>query len=455
MSATKPKIVKILTSEEIEEMRSPNTSKTDALGIPESNSARYERVTREAKAKLSTDIEETTYETVEHIKNGEYVLATKDDKSLIGINLEDVKSREMRYIWAGRVPENKGIILQGMGGKGKSMVALSIAKCIANGCDWPDGAKNTMGPRKVIWMGSEDDIEDTVKPRLQALGVQNNIVIVPRVKSTDGTQRRLRIKEDIGLLHKALRDDPDVAAIIFDPITGFYGGIDGNSHKDVRPIMEGLAELCSRDKVTIFAIMHENRKKDVSALERVLGAGAVGQVFRQAFRFDDDKKNKGGFIMACSKTNFKVKGGLRYTIQDKEVKLDDGTVAKDIGMVVWGEAHELSADEVIAENKLAENDQFFNLGAQTGVEKAKALLMANMVPGERKALTELHRLAEENGFPDKSAWKTVQRASYELKMIRSKGAPPYYWTLPATEETLQAEEAKKQDAIAELVGEAI
>ena len=41
--------------------------------------------------------------------------------------------------------------------------------------------------------------------------------------------------------------------------------------------------------------------------------------------------------MACSKTNFKVKGGLRYTIQDKEVKLDDGTVAKDIGTAGSGE----------------------------------------------------------------------------------------------------------------------
>ena len=208
MSATKPKIVKILTSEEIEEMRNPKTSKTDALGIPESNSARYERVTREAKAKLSTDIEETTYETVEHIKNGEYVLATKDDKSLIEINLEDVKSREMRYIWAGRVPENKGIILQGMGGKGKSMVALSIAKCIANGCDWPDGAKNTMGPRKVIWMGSEDDIEDTVKPRLQALGVQNNIVIVPRVKSRTAPNEACESKRTLGCSTKRCEPIP-------------------------------------------------------------------------------------------------------------------------------------------------------------------------------------------------------------------------------------------------------
>ena len=40
-------------------------------------------------------------------------------------------------------------------------------------------------------------------------------------------------------------------------------------------------------------------------------------------------------------------------------------------------------------------------------------------------------------------------------MIRSKGAPPYHRTLPATEETLQAQDAKKQDAIAKLAADAI
>lgn len=364
---------------------------------------------------------------------GERSLAKAEDgKSyLVGITMSDVPLIGMKYLWPGRIPLGKGMVAQGMPGKGKSMAVLSIAACITTGADFPDGAKNELGARTVLWAGTEDDLSDTVKPRLQAAGADmSRMIAMKRVCAIEdggrGQSRNIRLQKDLSLLTKLLRENPDIVLVIFDPITGFYGGADGNSHKEIRPMMEGLAEVCMKTGVTVIAIMHENRRKDVSALERVLGASAVGHVFRAAFRFSDDAKNKGAYIMACSKTTFKIRGGLRYTIQDAEVTLDDGTVAKEIGKVVWGEVHDLTADDVLQQAAEVEKEGTGGESGETG--KAKTLLQSLLADGAWHLCSELHREREKAGITD----ITWRRASYSLNVNRKGIQPgPFHWQLPA------------------------
>jgi len=404
----------------------------DAVGIPISNARRMEEAKAKAIAKLDAGGPDLSDSTSVSLKPGEksYVRYEDSDglKHIVGITMDKVQSKAMKFIWPGRIPKGKGVIAQGMPGKGKSMAVLSWAVRVTNGLDWPDGAKNEMGPQHVLWAGTEDDLEDTVKPRLQALGCDmTRFHVVKRVATSEGGaahSRRLLIKNDIKALYKMLQEKPEIQMVIFDPITGFYGGADGNSSKDIRPIMEHLAEVARNTGVTIVAIMHENRRKDVTALERVLGSGAVGQVFRVGFRFSEDPKENGGYIMACSKTNYKTKGGLKYKIVDAEVKLDDGTVSKDLGKVAWGEQHNLSADDVIALTGEEEGQ-----GAEPSVvDKAVEIFQRELANGIRLC-AEVHRVLDEAGV-DKNA---KQRARWKLGIKTTGKAPgPYWWELPGS-----------------------
>jgi hypothetical protein len=369
-------------------------------------------------------------------EEGEFELASgvHDDgtkSSLIVIKASDVKSKPITWLWQDRIPKGKGVILQGMPGKGKSQAGLDLLARISNGIEWPDGVPNTMGPRRVLWMGTEDDDEDTVKPRLQAMGANmENFLIVRRTIDHDGTsakKRRLTVQRDMSLLLKALQENPDIVAVLFDPISGFYGGVDPNSSKDVRPIMENLAQIARRTGVTIFAIMHENRRKDVTALERTLGSGAVGQVFRLALRFSEDPKNNGGFIMATSKSNTKVKGGLRYRIEETPITYDNS----ETGMrehIVWGEKHELSADDVI--NMAAEEH---GVGAeQTLVDKAVDIFKRELANGKRLC-AEVHGILDAAGCSDKNV---KDRARWKLGVKTIGKASPFYWELPGAEKPI-------------------
>lgn len=427
------------------EMPKPQPREKDAKGMPITNNQRRAKIREKAEKFVSEgDMvrEQMLTDTLESVKpkDGEYTIVKRELNDgttdyIVGIKLSDVKSRPMKWVWYGRIPQGKGVVIQGQPGNGKSMAVLDFMARITKGDDWPDGAKNELGAKYVVWAGTEDDLEDTVKPRLQALGADmSKITAIKRVVTSEGTlhARRLLLKNDIKTLYKMLNENPDIALVVFDPITGFYGGADGNSSKEIRPIMEQLAEVCRNTGVTIMAIMHENRRKDVSAMERILGSGAVGQVFRAAFRFSADPKNKGGYIMAVSKTNYKVKGGLRYTIQDCGVKLDTGEEVTDIGKVVWGEQHELSADDVL--QQATEEAQASSAGEDlTFVQKAKLIFEAELNKG-RRPCREIHAIFDREGI-DANVRK---RARWELGVVTIGKAPgPYWWALPGKDHEIE------------------
>ena len=81
----------------------------------------------------------------------------------------------------------------GQPGCGKTIVLLDIVATVTTGRDWPDGAKNTSGPKDVILLASEDGEADTIKPRLIAAGADmKRIIVIRRVllenKGKDGPE---------------------------------------------------------------------------------------------------------------------------------------------------------------------------------------------------------------------------------------------------------------------------
>lgn len=73
----------------------------------------------------------------------------------------------IEWIWRYWLAKGKFHILAGAPGSGKTTLALSFGATISAARQWPDGTKPEEG-NVLIWSG-EDDIADTLKPRLMQM----------------------------------------------------------------------------------------------------------------------------------------------------------------------------------------------------------------------------------------------------------------------------------------------
>src|SRR4051812_37112753 len=86
------------------------------------------------------------------------------------VRLSDVRARKLEWLWPERIPLGKLTLLAGDPGLGKSFLSLDLASRVTRGGEWPDACATKAVQGSVVLLSAEDDLEDTVCPRLQAAG---------------------------------------------------------------------------------------------------------------------------------------------------------------------------------------------------------------------------------------------------------------------------------------------
>jgi len=84
------------------------------------------------------------------------------------VNLSTVEPESVRWLWQGYIPLGKVTVLDGDPGLGKSLLTLDLAARVTTGRDMPDGTPGVCGA--VVVLSAEDDLADTIRPRLDAAG---------------------------------------------------------------------------------------------------------------------------------------------------------------------------------------------------------------------------------------------------------------------------------------------
>lgn len=160
------------------------------------------------------------------------------DERLLIETFDTLAAQSVTWLWLGRLARGKLAIFEGDPGLGKSLVALDLAARLSRGQAFPEDAL-APAPGKVLLFTGEDVAEDTVVPRLQALGVDcAKIMRVQRCH--DLGPEPLCFPAHVPLLERVLeRERP--ALVIFDPIMSFLDrtvatGDDGSVRRALWPL---------------------------------------------------------------------------------------------------------------------------------------------------------------------------------------------------------------------------
>lgn len=358
--------------------------------------------------------------------------------TLIAQRADSIKMEKLEWIWTDFIPAGKITLFAGKPDCGKSLATLNIIATVTTGRDWPNGAKNTAGPKEVALAATEDDLATTLVPRLKAAGADlSRVHLIKRVivEGKKTTKRILQLKEDALLIKRMLRDHPEVALIVLDPLTGYFGEADPNRDKEIRPVMESIVAAVEKSKAAVVGIIHHNKRSDVDALGKILGGSAVAGVARAVWGFSRDTEEKGEFYMALVKGNLsKNRDGMKYKIGEVEVELADGTKAF-VPHTEWIGATNLDANEVM---DLGKN---VNTESKTKVLQATEFLPVALKAGPRRA-PELISEAQALGISVGALYRAKEQSGDTILIVKrgekfSEAGKLSWWMIARTEPVME------------------
>jgi hypothetical protein len=317
--------------------------------------------------------------------------------------------RPVQWLWPGRLALGKLALLEGDPGLSKSLLTLDLCARLSTGRPMPDGSPGPE-PASALVLNCEDNPEDTVLPRLQALGAYLPRVFVPRL---DAGARALRLPADGGIL------DAIVAAtrarlVVLDPVMAFLGSnVAYGSEPSVRQALEPLERLAHRHACAVLLLRHLNKSGGAWSLYRGAGSIAFLAACRLAWVVGPDPRQPDQCVLAQVKNNLgPAQPSLAYRVRDRP----GGAPTLD-----WLGPSPLSARDL--------QSGAVSAPAAAPREHARDFLTAFLGDGPRTA-REIWAAAQEQGLTE----RTLQRAKAEegIRSLRAwaDGKLASYWLLP-------------------------
>lgn len=241
------------------------------------------------------------------------------------VPVSHVERRKIPWLWPSRFAIGKLSLMAGDPGVGKSHALLDLIARITTGSHFPDGSGSPM-KGSCILLTAEDDIADTVRPRLEAAGADLDLVhVLQGVEYTKGdkTIRRSITLADIGILQEVIKETADLRLVGIDPVTAYLGKIDSHRNADVRGLLAPLAELAGRHEVAIVGVTHLNKGGGIKALYRLTGSLAFSAAARSVWGIAEDEDEPGRCLFLPIKNNLAASvHGLAYRLEPWEEDTD-------------------------------------------------------------------------------------------------------------------------------------
>lgn len=352
-------------------------------------------------------------------------IASETQSGLAIVRVADVEGKKVDWLWPGRIARGKLTILAGMPDVNKSTMTLDLTARVTTGGLLPAGEGNV--PRgSVIILTAEDDVADTVRPRLEVAGADlARVHVIVALKATNGAgPRSFDLSQDIGRLEKAISEIGDVLLVVIDPISAYMGKpgkLDSYRSTDVRATLSPLQETAARCGVAVVGIDHLNKSGGAQAMMRVLGSVAFVAAARAVYVVVRDEEDDARRLMLPAKNNLgKIRTGLAFRVFEKLAT----TVFDAYPAIKWeDEPVTMTADEALA------NKQD---GRKSVTAEAAKALIAEVLAEKPMPQTEIEQRAETQQIGHRS----LTTAKKAMGVVSTKVGKAWWWSLPGKEKPM-------------------
>jgi hypothetical protein len=331
--------------------------------------------------------------------------------------LAHVEPETVEWLWPGRLPIGKLIVLAGDPGLGKSYATLDIAARVSRGAQWPDTHDRT-SRGSVLLLTAEDDLQDTIRPRLDAAGADPKYVQAIRATPAgDGRDRAVDLRHDIEALRQTLRTMVQPRLLVIDPISSYLGDTDSHNNADVRNTLQPLADLAAEFRIAVLAVSHLNKSSGTNATHRVTGSLAFTAAARAVWLVAPDSEDRQRRLFVPAKMNLAPdSSGLGYRLHSD----NHGAVAK----VEW----ESEPVQMTAHDLMASSDE-----ESSGVDDAAEWLREALKDGAKPARA-IKEEARDNGIAERTLRRAKNRARIEAFRSGFGRDGQWFWRLTETQE---------------------
>ena len=355
--------------------------------------------------------------------------------SLESVCAADVTMRAIRWLWPNRFALGKLGIIGGLPDRGKGCITADIIARTTKGEEWPCGEGHAI-KGNVILLTAEDDLEDTVIPRLMAAGADmKRVHIIRMVKTKGGGKRQFSLISDLVLLERKLNEIGGVVLVVIDPLSAYLGVNKMDSYRttDVRGVLTPLADLTADQKIAMIGIMHFNKSTNVTnAMLRLSDSLAFVAASRHAYVVvDEPDGNRRLFTKAKNNLATRDVKALAYTLEGISVGTDQETQETIVAQVAWGLEHvDVTADQALAAEAGGKDEptakeaniEFLNSVLDDDPTRVEDIEREARSAGLLKADTPINK-----DKPFREAKKALGIKSYQPKGEKGAG---WYWALP-------------------------
>ncbi len=288
-------------------------------------------------------------------------------KGLATTRLNGIRPRPVRWLVDGLVPLGKLTLLAGDGGHGKTTLTLHLTAAVSTGVAALGRAYDPAAPADVLLISCEDDFEDTIVPRLLAMGADlSRVSRVDGVPTPDGKPAPFSLAH-YQQLEEELEANPGVRLVVIDPAGAYIGrtGVDDHKDSELRALLGPLAELAAKRNVAVILVKHLNKGTGAKAVNKVGGSVGYVNAVRAAFVVAPHPDDEGRKLLLPLKFNLAPKpAGVtfrleplpeaeREAIAGRFAELDEADrrrLADQLFRPVWGDAADIDADEALGED---------------------------------------------------------------------------------------------------------
>ena len=365
----------------------------------------------------STIVEEIKSLPEESVPNGKSEANLKNKKNTrkrgrypMYRKMSDIKPKPINWLWEDYIAKGTFTLITGEPDLGKSQITLSMTAIVTTGGNWPvSGEKCEEG--NVIILSDEDNLEKTIRPRLEANGANlEKIHYLDGIGKGDSNSdcELFNLKSNLTQLETMINEIKGISMIVIDPLSAYLSGVDSYKNTDVRSILAPLSKLAERYDIAIVCVEHPPKSSTGRAMNQVGGSIAFVAASRSAYLVSKDPQDEERRLFLRIKNNL-TSHSVSISYRLEEVILPTGKISK----VVWGdEPVRITADEVLAFDKRTEWHKRKDLRAEW---------LKEILADGAKKVTLVEEEARKRGISEKQLRKMTEDLNIDRKKTGFKG----------------------------------